>query len=462
MKLLISLFSSLLMLVGCNTSAEWNIKDYGAVPDGTTLNTKAIQSAIDACSLSGGGTVVVEGGDYVTATIIIKDNVTLHINKDARIIGTKDIYAYEMVDPFKDATGQLRGKCLIGALGAKNIGIEGQGVIEGNGEAFTNLYGEMIKKFDTKGMSFTEKRGLVCTSPFMVRFVGCDGISIKDVKMNQPGAWCVHLYECNDFVVDGLRIYSHATRNNDGIDIDSSSNGEIMNCDINSGDDAICFKSTSPRTCENVHVHDCKLSSGWGAIKFGTESMGDMRNILCENCEIYNTRGGGVKVLSADGSNISNVTIRNLTMQNVEMPIFVRISERRRTYRDAKQRPVGSIKGLHISNIEAVVSPLADLRMSPPSGILVSGTPDHKITDLTIENVNITLPGGGTEADAKVVMPENIDQYPEYSHLGVSPTYGMFVRNTEVFNYKNINFKLSGDDAREQTKFQNVDKINNL
>lgn len=462
MKRLLSLFAPLLMLVGCDNSAEWNIKEYGAVADGTTLNTEAIQSAIDECSLSGGGTVIVEGGDYITATIIIKDNVTLHIAEDARLIGTKDIYAYEMVDPFTDATGQLRGKCLIGSLGAKNIGITGKGEIEGNGEAFKNLYGKMIKKFDTKGMSFAEKRGLVCTSPFMVRFVGCDGVTIKDVKMNQPGAWCVHLYECNDFVVDGLKIYSHATRNNDGIDIDSSSNGEIMNCDIDSGDDAICFKSTSPRTCENVHVHDCKLSSGWGAIKLGTESMGDMRNIICEDCEIYNTRGGGVKVLSADGSNISNVTIRNLTMQNVEMPIFVRLCERRRTYRDAEQRPVGSIKGVHISNIKAVVSPLSDLRMSPPSGILVSGTPDHKISDLTIENVDITLPGGGTKAHAEMVMPENIDEYPEYSKLGVNPAYGMFVRNTEEFSYKNINFTLNGDDAREQVKFQNVDKINKL
>ncbi len=452
-----------MLLASCTTTTEWNVKEYGAVADGTTMNTEAIQHAIDDCSIAGGGTVIVEGGDFVTSTLILKDNVNLRIEKDARLVGTKDIYAYDMVDPFVDATGQLRGKCLIGAIGAKNIGISGEGEIEGNGEAFLNLFDEMIKEFDTEGMSFLEKRGLVCTSPFMVRLVQCENITITDVKMNQPGAWCVHLYECDQFTVDGLRIYSHATRNNDGVDVDSSSNGLIQNCDINSGDDAICFKSTSPRTCENIHVKNCRLSSGWGAIKLGTESMGDMRNILCEDCEIYNTRGGGVKVLSADGSNIENVIIRNLDMKNVEMPIFVRLCERRRTYRDAAQRPTGSIKGVHISNINAIGTPLGDqLRMTPPSGIVISGTPDHKIDDLTIENVNITLPGGGTAEDAKIVMGEHINDYPEFTKIGVSPVYGMYVRNIKEFTYKDITIDLAGEDAREKEVFLNVDKVNKL
>lgn len=463
MKNLLFAILSALAFVGCSSGEVWNIKDYGAVADSTTLNTEAIQQAIDACSAAGGGVVLVEGGEYISSTIILKDNVTLRIDSDAKIIGTKDIYAYEMVDPFVDATGQLRGKCLIGAIGAKNIGIEGKGVIEGNGEAFVNLLDSMLKRLDTKGMSFLQKRGLVCTSPFMVRLVQCKDITIKDVKMNQPGAWCVHLYECDKFMIDGLRIYSHASKNNDGVDVDSSSNGVIRNCDINSGDDAICFKSTSPRTCENVHVYDCRISSGWGAIKLGTESMGDMRNILCENCEVYDNRGGGIKILSADGANISNVTIRNFTMTNVEMPIFIRLCERRKTYRNAEQRPVGSIKDVKISGIKAYVTPLdGDLRMSPPSGIVVSGTPNHKIENVTIEDVEISLPGGGTAADAAIVMGENIEEYPEFTKLGVSPVYGLFVRNTKEFNYKNIDIKLRGSDARESDRFLNVDKINKL
>ncbi len=430
--------------------------------DGKTLNTAAIQAAIDECSANGGGNVVLTEGEYVCATILLKDNVTLEVKKAATLYGSKNIDDYDLVDAFVDATGQLRGKCLVGAIEAKNIGIIGEGTLEGNGEFFRPEWRPKGAKVHRTKEGAVD-RSKDCISTFMVRLVRCEDITVKDVLMNQPGAWCVHLYECDGFLVDGLRIFSHANKNNDGVDIDSSCNGVIRNCDIHSGDDAICFKSTSPRACHDVHVYDCILSSGWGAIKFGTESMGDMRDIVVEDCYIHDTRGGGVKVLSADGANLSNIVVRNLVMRNVEMPIFVRLSERCRTYRDAKQRPVGSMKGVHISNIDAIVtSDVGVMRMTPGSAIVVSGTQDHMLEDVTIENVKVRLLGNGKKVDADRVMPENKDEYPEFTKLGVAPAYGLYVRNVKDFTYKNVTIDLVGKDARPEELFHNVTKVNKL
>ncbi len=462
MKRLILLLNLALIFFSCSKQIEWIVTDYGAIGDGVTSNTEAIQKAIDECSLAGGGTVLLTNGEFVSSTILLKDNVTLKIDKDAKLIGTEEVYTYQLVDPFVDATGQLRGKCLIGAVDVNNISIVGEGIIEGNGEKFSSKNKSlMLKKYKETNPNLEAKDSELLSNPFMVRLVRCDGITIKGVSMNQPGAWCTHLYQCNNFVIDGIKIYSHATRNNDGIDIDSSSNGEIMNCDIDSGDDAICFKATSSVATDNVHVHDCKLKSDWGTIKLGTESMGDMTNITVENCFVHDTKGGGIKVLSADGANVKNVVIRNIEMKNVEMPIFVRLCERRLTYRGAEQRPVGSIDGVTISNISAVVSPLSELRLTPPTAIVISGTPDHKIENVVIENVNIILPGGGTEADAKIVMPENITEYPEFTKLGAAPAYGLFIRNATNVDFNNVDITLEGKDARRKNIFLNVDSVNN-
>ncbi|MBB3699902.1 glycoside hydrolase family 28 protein [Flammeovirga yaeyamensis] len=461
-----------LMSFGCTTQKSYDVKDYGGVPDGITLNTSAIQKAIDSCSKNGGGKVILQGGTFLSGTVLLKDNVELHIAEDAQLKSSPNPNHFESIDPFIDATGQYRGQCLIGAIDVKNIRITGKGTIDGQGKEFT---WENIQK-NIKALGITldvpqmpkenfEERGYVDKNvkpsyrPFLIRLVRTKGVSIQDVKLKNSAAWTLHFYQCQSFLVDNISIYNHANRNNDGIDIDSSKDGQIINTHIDSEDDALCFKTTSAIPTENISVNNCRLKSDWGAIKFGTESMGDFKNITIKNCEVYDTKGGGIKLLSVDGSNVENILIDSIKMTNVDMPLFVRLGERRLVYRNAPQQPVGSMKGIKISNLTAKARKIEESRVQPPSGIMITGTPNHSIGFIELSNINITLPGAGINSDNQTVVPENITQYPEYTLLGKSPVYGLYGRHIDKIKLENIAFHLENEDGREEMKLIDANQI---
>lgn len=450
MKNLLYTFSLLLSLtmLSCEADKHYNITRYGAVSDQTTINTTAIQKAIDECYNNGGGTVIIPAGQFITGTILLKDNVTLHVEEGAQLIGSDNPMDYISIDPFTDATGQVRGKCLVGAEGADNIAITGQGTIDGRGELF--LRKNIKETMKRLGVAQSEFGVYASNRPFLVRLVKSSNIVVRDISLRQPAAWTLHFFQSKNILVDGVKIYSHAHKNNDGIDLDSSSDVIIQNCDINSGDDAICFKTTSPVETSNVIVSDCTLKSHWGTIKFGTESMGDFKNITIQNCTINDTRGGGIKILSVDGANIDNVSIDNIKMNNVDMPIFIRLGERLRTYRDAPKQEVGSIKNIQISNITAVTRSVEDSRVAPPAGIFITGTPNHSVENITLSNIAITLPGGGTAEHTKAVIAEDEKRYPEFSFFGVLPAYGLYARHAKNITKENITFTLENEDEREE------------
>lgn len=456
--------------MSCESKTVWDVRDYGAVADKTTLNTKAIQSAIDDCNKAGGGTVLVTEGTYLSGTILLKDNVNFKVTEGATLLASINSNDFPAVEPFIDATGQYRGQCFIGGIDVENASITGKGTINGQGEMFTpknikatvKKLGITLAKPDLTGLvSKTNKyvSSTIRTSnrPFLVRMVRSKNVKLVDIHLRQPAAWTLHFLECNNFEVNGISIHSHANRNNDAIDIDSSTNGVIRNTTIDSGDDAICFKSTSPKPTTDIEVYDCKIKSHWGAIKFGTESMGDFKNITVRDCFVHDTRGGGIKILSADGANVDNILIENIKMENVEMPIFIRLCERRLVYRDADRKPVGSINNVTIRNIEAKVTNKEDLRIKAATGFFFSGTPNHKLGHISLENIKINLPGGGTKTDAEVIVPENVEEYPEFTKLGATPAYGLFARHIEKLDMKNVDFSLREEDKRDEVIKINVD-----
>ncbi|REE00217.1 glycoside hydrolase family 28 protein [Marinoscillum furvescens] len=454
----------ILLITSCQPQVEWRVTDYGAVGDSITVNTAAIQRAIDDCSENGGGVVLVEGGVFSTGTILLKDDVTLKVAENTKLIASLNPNHFQSIDPFIDATGQYRGQCLIGAIKAKNIAIVGEGVIDGKGDRFTmgaikktmvELGEELIvprmPEVDTSKQNYVNKHIRPSYRPFLIRLVRSENINIENISLRQPAAWTLHFYQCKKFVVDGVSIYSHANQNNDGIDIDSSSEGVISNTHIDSGDDAICFKTTSPIPTKDIKVHNCKLSSHWGAVKFGTESMGNFSNITVKNCQIYDTKGGGIKLLSVDGANVRGILIDSIEMTNVDMPIFVRLGERRLVYRDAKRQPVGTMAGVQISNVTATTRTVEESRLSAPTGIFITGTPDHPIDQLSLKNIQISLPGGGTAEHAKIAVPENVNKYPEFTMFGeVLPAYGMYARHVEQLELEDVVFTLTGSDERQE------------
>ena len=420
---------------------DTNITTYGAAGDGKTLNTVFIQKAIDECNKSGGGKVVFPPGKYLSGTIVLKDNVTLQLEREALLLGSTNIADYQNMDPFMDGLGIDVGWALVVAVDAKNIGIEGKGAIDGQG---AKLKAEQILT-DTRpeGQRWGRR-------PFLLRVVRCQGININGVTLYYSAAWTSHYFQCKKLRIEKVKIVSHGVAHNDGMDIDGCQDVRIKDCDIESGDDALCFKTTSSKmACKDIVVSGMRLKSNQAAIKMGTESMAAFENIKISDCYIYDTKNGGIKLLTVDGAQLRNIEISDITMSEVRTPMLFRLGSRLNVFRkgqDTKQS-TGVFENVVIRNVKAKAADSAQLK--PPSGILITGVPGHYITNLTLENIEIDLLGTGSVENARQVVPEAIDQYPEVKTFGpVIPAYGIWARHVQGLKLKNITFRIKNNDLR--------------
>ncbi|HSY17817.1 MAG TPA: glycosyl hydrolase family 28 protein [Candidatus Acidoferrales bacterium] len=421
------LSTAILLALGL-ASAKANtfeIRDFGATGDGISSDTAAIQKAVDTASQQGGGIVHFAAGQFVTGTILLKDNVTLQLDTNAVLLGSLDIADYQNIDAFTSGNGAGFGYCLIGAVDAKNTGIEGTGTVDGRGK-------ELLAA-RPKGNS---------VRPFLIRFVRCDGVKVSGMNLKSPAAWTAHFSQSRNVAVGRVKITSLGLGNNDGLDIDSCRNIQITDCDIDSGDDAICLKTTSTNACRDIQVTGCTLKSHWAGIKFGTESAGNFENITVTDCHITEAQGGGIKLCSVDGANINNVRISDVTMDKVTVPVFIRLGARLKTFRaDEPKQPVGSIQNVVIQNVQA--------RATWPVGIVISGIPGHAIENVTLTNIMIHLPGGGTAEDAAVKLEEKESAYPEISMFGKKfPAYGLYARHVTGLRAGAVTLDLAAADAR--------------
>jgi Glycosyl hydrolases family 28 len=436
----IFLFTSLL-LSSLLYAGDFDITKYGAIGDGKTLNTIFIQKAIDECNKSGGGKVIFPAGIYLSATIELKDNVTLHLNKDARLLGTTDIEQYRNLDPFTEGLGIDVGWALVVAVDAKNIGIEGKGAIDGQG---SKLKAEHILK-DTRSEGQRWGR-----RPFLVRIVRCTSVTVKDITLNYAAAWTSHYFQSRDIQIENVRIVSIGVAHNDGIGIDGCQDVSIKNCDVVSGDDALVFKTTSSKmACKNIVVSGMRLKSSQAGIKMGTESMAPFEDIKISNCYIYDTKNGGIKLLTVDGAHLRNIEISDITMTEVRTPMLFRLGSRLNVFRKGQdiQQSTGTFENVIIRNVKAKASDSAQLK--PPSGILITGVPGHYITGLTLENIEIDLLGTGSIENSRQIVPEAIDQYPEVKTFGPTiPAYGIWARHVKELKLKNITFHIKNNDLR--------------
>ena len=286
------------------------VTDYGVKGDSITLNTTSIQKAIDDCSKGGGGKIIFPAGKYLTGTIVLKDNVVLRLEKYAVILGSTNVEDYHNIDPFMDGLGVHVGWALVGAVDANNIGIEGEGAIDGQGSQLKARH--ILTDTRPEGERWGRR-------PFLLRIVRCNGVTVKGVTLNYAAAWTSHYFQSKKVHIENVKIVSRGVAHNDGIDIDGCQDVRIKDCDIDSGDDALCFKTTSSKmACRDIVVTGMRLKSGHGAIKMGTESMAPFENIKISDCYIYNTNNGGIKLLTVDGAHLRNVEIFNITMVEVK------------------------------------------------------------------------------------------------------------------------------------------------
>ncbi len=412
-----------------------DVTKFGALGDGITLNTQVIQHAIDTCSAQGGGTLRFPAGRYLTGTIQLKNGVTLYLEDQAVILGSTDAADYRNVDAFIDGTGAELGYALIVTVDAKRVGIQGPGTIDGQGSA----------------LKATQNRYTI--RPFLVRWVRCEEVVVKDVQLRNSGAWTMHFFQSKNAVVERVSIRSLGLANNDGIDIDSSEMVRITDCDIESGDDAICLKATSALPCRNIIVAGCRLKTLCNAIKLGTESLGNFENIRVSNCQIRDTGMAGIALYSVDGAYLQNVTLTDIDMERVTVPISIRLGARLKTFRSGdKPKLPGVLRGVVIKNLRAT----GTRRI----GMLINGIPNYPVENLALENIEIDLPGGGTLADSRVQFLEKESTYPEMNMFGkIMPAFGIYARHVRGISLKRVTFVSLTPDARPAKVFIDVEGV---
>lgn len=422
-------------------AADFDITKYGAVGDGVKLNSVAIQKAINECNKSGGGKVIFPSGKFLSGTIVLKDNVTIYLSKDAVLLGSTNVEDYQNLDPFADGLGTNVGWALVVAVDAKNISIEGEGTIDGQGSKLKAR--QILTDTRPEGQRWGRR-------PFLLRIVRCYGVTVKGVTLNYSAAWTSHYFQSKNIRIENIKIVSHGVAHNDGIDMDGSQDVVIKNCDIESGDDALCFKTTSSKmACSNIVASGLRLKSSQGAIKMGTESMAAFENIQISDCYIYDTKNGGIKLLTVDGAHLRNIVISGITMVNVKTPMLFRLGSRLSIFRKENdtQQQIGTFENVVVKNVKAKCADSTQLTV--PSGILITGVPGHYITGLTLENIEIELAGGGSANQARQIVPEAIDKYPEVKTFGpLVPAYGVWARHVKDLTLKNIIFKLKNNDLR--------------
>jgi len=260
-------------------ATDYNVLDFGAKADETTVDTKSVQSAIDACTKNGGGRVIIPSGKTVMiGTIYLKDFVTLHIENGATLLGSPNIKDYAS-DTHKNQykNEPYMDKCLIFARNAKSFAITGLGIIDGNG--FTE--------------NFTNKTG----RPMMMRFYECKDIHMRDITLINPAAWTSAWLYCDNIVVDGIKIHSRVNGNGDGLDFDSCTNVRVSNSTFDTSDDSICLQTSKiDKPTKYVTVTNCTFTSKWAGMRIGLLSRGDFESVTVSNCTFHNIQDAGLKI----------------------------------------------------------------------------------------------------------------------------------------------------------------------
>jgi polygalacturonase len=435
----------------------FDVRRFGAKGDGATIDSDAINRAIDAAaagrgSSGPGGTVYVPAGTYASFSIRLKSNVALYLSANATILAAAPAggRGYDPAEPgagnpFQDFGHSHWHNSLIWGEGLENITIFGPGKIDGAG---------LIRGGAQESAPLQGNKAIALKL--------CRNVAIRDITIVNGGHFGILPTGVDNFRIDGLVIDT----NRDGINVDCCRNVRISNTTVNSpNDDGIVLKSSfalnEARATENVTIDNCMVSGydlgtlingtfktgpfgRTGRIKFGTESNGGFKNIAISNVIFEFCRGFALETV--DGGLLEDVTISNITMRNVQMPFFFRLGAR---MRGPAGVPVGALRRVSISN---VIAHNADPRY--PSTI--AGIPGHNIEDIRISDVRHHLVGGLSMGDAVANPPELETAYPEPTMFGTLPAYGWFIRHAEGITMDNVEVRYEQTDTRPALALREV------
>lgn len=442
----------------------FNVLDYGANPDGKTLCKKNIQAAVDACHKAGGGTVYLPAGDYLSGTIVLKDNVTFYLEAGATLWASKRMEDYGK-PPAPKGGKTPGGRHLIQAVDAMNITVKGEGSINGNSEG--DVFWEKLKTpkhqpgqrywcywdWDDLEHPFFHWKGKSRPTT-LLEFVNCRDLRIKDITIESAPEWTLHPVHCDNVLIDGITIKNkYYGINTDGIDVDACINVMISNCNISAGDDAIVIKNKNryglKRFSRNITVTNCILSTSCLGFKIGTETLDGFENITFSNSVISNPDDRpkgicGIAIEMVDGADLRGVHVSNIAIRNFNTPIFIRLGNRGR----GQSEPTpGTLSDVFINNISAVGCRITSS---------ITGLPGHYIKNVNLSNIFVRTKGGEPKELAAKVVPELPDGYPEATMYGKLPAYGFYCRHVDGLRFSNVRVVCDEPDGRPMMIFDDV------
>ncbi len=434
----------------------YKVEDFGAVGDGVTLNTKAIQSAIDKCSAQGGGVVMFSNGEYVTGTIHLKSNVMLEVTQDVKILGSTNLDDYPhcrakrttVMDTHMDIT-----QSLIFAEGETNIGLRGPGTIDFRGTRENFPGQETVAKLPGR--------------PFGIRVIDCKAVVVENINLKDSPSWMQDYLNCEDVIIDGVNNFNQTNWNQDGLDIDGCYRVIVRNCFFNVYDDSMCFKGASLRTTEDILVENSTFYSLCNSFKLGTDSQADFRRIVARNLVLGGPAKGlpkqnwrsfsstAVTLTAVDGSDMEDILMTDIVVNNAQCPFFLKIGNRGRLMPGMPKAPIGRIRRVIFENFTGEANGI--------QGSIITGIKEQNVEQVVFRNIALEMSGGAKEEVITKEVGEHLNEYPDAfrfnQYIGL-PAFGFWFRYANDIHLENVDITVANPDPRQHYgKGQGVEDI---
>jgi hypothetical protein len=370
----------------------FNILHFGAVADGKTLCTKAIQKTVDECAQAGGGQVLIPAGRFLTGPIFLKSNINVNVLAGAHLLFTTDVDSVPVIEGSWEGLADKTYASMFTGMDLENVFITGQGILDGQGEAWWKLFQTTRKMRVQAGIDGKREipnppgAPLKYGRPRTINLYRCKNVLISGITIQNSPAWNIHPVQCENMVIDGVTIHApEDSPNTDGIDPDSCRNLRIANCTIAVGDDCIIIKSGyafDPKgvPCENITVTNCVFGHGHCGVGVGSETSGGVKNLTISNCVCNGTlRGLRFKTARGRGRSVENIRASNVVMWNVSEAVVVTMfytgGDLHVPEPVSQQTP--AFRNIHLSEIIAIGSQHA---------AIIEGLAERPIEELSLSN----------------------------------------------------------------------------